>query len=463
MPKNAEGFVVGPQTSILFPPLGLEYLAASIEDISDVKILDNRIKSVDLNVIDKTIVDYKPNYVGISCDFSAQIYHALKIARLAKNHDIKTVIGGWHPTLIPDEVLENSSVDIVVRGEGEATFRELVQNDSPKGVAGVSFKQDGKTLHNPERELLDLHCIQPPSRKYRDPVANESYKFFGFPVDAIEMNRGCPYECNFCCIHHFYRHMYRSRRVLDVVKELHSKEVRNRARIVYFVDDNFVVNLKRVEKLCDAIIKTGLQKIFMTQARVDTIVNHPEVFKKMADAGFLFLFLGFESFSDRTLEKMNKRIRFDQIKEAIKILHNLGYIIQGNVILGADLEDTKQDLESTIQIANSIDVDMLTYSLLTPFPGTELMDQVNENDLLITNDWRNFNWFAPTMKYANLTSEELMAYLEKAYKETKFFEHPLWRINRLLKTRGLRFYLSRLGGVNLVKMAGQIVKDWYEN
>ena len=459
MPKYAEGFTVGPQTSIMFPPLGLEYLAASIEDISGVKILDNRIKTVDLNVIDKTIVDYKPSYVGISCDFSMQIYHTWEIARVAKNRDVKTVIGGWHPTLIPDEVLENPSVDIVVRGEGEATFRELVQKDSPKGVAGVSYKQDGKIIHNPERELLDLDCIRPPTRKYRDPVAKESYKFFGFPVDAIEMNRGCPYKCNFCCIHHFYRHTYRSRRVLDVVKELHSKEVNNRAKIVYFVDDNFVVNLKRVERLCDAIIKTGLQKFFMTQARVDTIVNNPEIFKKMADAGFLFLFLGFESFSDRTLEKMNKRIKFDQIKDAIKILLDLGYIIQGNVILGADLEDTKQDLESTIQIANSMDVDMLTYSLLTPFPGTELMDHVKENGLLISNDWRNFNWFAPTMKYTNLTSEELMFYLEKAYKEIKFFRHPLWRINRLLKTRGSRFYLSRLSGVNLLKMGGQAMRN----
>ncbi|MFX0101688.1 MAG: B12-binding domain-containing radical SAM protein [Candidatus Hodarchaeota archaeon] len=463
MPKYADGYAVGPQTSILFPPLGLEYVAASIDDISEVKILDNRIKSIDLNVIEETIKKFKPDYVGISCNLSSQIYNAANIARVAKNHGATTVVGGWHPTLVPDEVLNDPFIDIIVRGEGEATFRELVQNNSPKGIKGVSYKQDGKITSNPDRELLDLKYIKPPTRKYRTPEANENYKFFGFPVDAIEVNRGCPYKCTFCCIHHFYKHTYRSRNNVDVIKELLSKEINKMASIVYIIDDNFVVNRKRVESLCDAIIKTGVRKFFMTQARVDTIVNHPETFKKMADAGFLFLFLGLESFSDRTLEKLNKRIKFDQIKSAINILHDLGYIIQGNVILGADLECTRQDIESTIQIAKSMDVDMLTYSLLTPFPGTALMDHVKENDLLISNDWRKYNWFSPTIKYQNLSSEDLEHYLKKAYEETNYFKYPLWRMNRLLKARGTRFYLSRLKGVPLLKLGGQFLKNLYDH
>ena len=100
--------------------------------------------------------------------------------------------------------------------------------------------------------------------------------------------------------------------------------------------------------------------------------------------------------------------------------------------MGANLDDTEQDLESTIEIAKSLDLDMPTFSLLTPYPRTELMEEVQKKDLLLTKDWRKFDWFTPTIKYQHLTTEQLREYLDKAYNEVPFFSNPLSRFNHIL-------------------------------
>ena len=458
-PKYSDFYSHGPQESIIIPPLGLECIAANIMDIANVRIIDNRLYSVSLKVIDKTIKQFQPDYVGISCNYSSQIYIAGRIASIAKSHGSLTVLGGWHPTLAPVETLNLNSVDIVVRAEGENTFRELIQNKSPIGIPGLSYKQDGKQIHNPDRKLMDLNHIRSPVRHFRSVEAKRTYNFFGFPVDCIETSRGCPYTCNFCCIHHFYENSYRSRKIQHIIKELKSNEIKNRACIIFIVDDNFFVDRKFVMALCDAIINKGIKKYFMAQIRVDTIVKYPEVLKKMADAGFIYLFLGLESFSDRTLEKLNKRLKFKQIKSALRILHDLGYFIQGNIIIGATLEDTKQDIESTIEIAKNLDIHLLSYSLLTPFPGTKLMEEVINDDLLLSKDWNDFNWSVPVIKYAHLSSDDLSYYLSKAYKETSSLKKPFRGIRMLFLKRGMKFHISRISPVDIFKLISRMIKN----
>ncbi len=458
-PSYSNVYRWGPQTDIITPPLGLEYIAAYIKEIADVRIIDDRLEKVNLKIIEKAIEEFQPDYVGISWNFSSQIDITRRIARIAKAHGCRTVVGGWHPTLVPNEALELHSIDIVVRGEGEITFRELIQNNSPIGISGLSYKQDGKQIHNPDRELMNLKHIRPPARHFRSVSAKKTYNFFGIPVDCIETSRGCPYSCNFCCIHHFYRKKYRQHAIRDIIKELHSSEIRNRAFLIYIIDDNFAVDPKFVMELCDAIIQSNINKYFMTQVRVDMIVNHPEVFEKMAEAGFIYLFLGLESFSDGTLEKLNKQIKFKQIKSALNILHDFGFIVHGNIILGANLEDTRQDLESTIEIAKNMDVDLLTYSLLTPFPGTKLWEQVLSEDLFLTRDWHEFTWSHPVIKYPHLSADDLRYYLSKAYKETMSFHRPWQGLRRLVKTRGLKFNLLRINPIDIFKIFFQMMHN----
>lgn len=458
-PDNPNVYKHGPQASIVYPPLGLEYIAANIDDIADVRIIDRRTKSLNLNVFGKIIEQFQPDYVGISVNYSSQIYVSHRIASIAKNYGSRTVVGGWHPTLVPSETLEFKSFDIVVRGEGEITMRELIQSDSPIGVAGLSYKRNGKQIHNPDRELMDLKHIQSPNRQFRSASAKKTYNFFGFPVDSIETGRGCPFTCNFCCIPYFYKKTYRRRANQDIINELQSFEIKKRSSFVFIVDDNFIVDRISVVELCDAIIRNSIKKYFITQVRVDTIVKYPKIFEKMADAGFFYLFLGLESFSDQTLEKLNKRIKFRQIKLAIKILHDLGYIIQGNIILGANIEDTKQDLESTIEIAKSLEIDVPTFSLMTPFPGTKLMEQALKEDLLLTKDWKDYNWSVPVLKYQNLSSDDLSYYLTKANEELLSFKKAMSGIKRFIRSRGLSYHTSRISPVDIFNVIFQILKN----
>lgn len=443
----------------MFSPLGLEYIAAYIKDIADVRILDNRIKTVNFGAIEKTIEEFQPHYTGISCNFTAQINIAQRIAGIAKKHGSQTILGGWHPTLVPNDTLNYPSVDIVIRGEGELTFRELIQNNNPTGIPGLSYKRNQKQIHNPDRELMDLKHIRFPDRCLRSAAAQKTYKYFGFSVECIETTRGCPYSCNFCCIHHFYRHTYRKRRIEHVMEEIYSKEIRNRASHIFIIDDNFVVDQNFVVDLCHSILQAGIRKYFMAQARVDMVVHHPDVFKKMADAGFVYLFLGLESFSDRILKKLNKRLKFQEIKSAMKILHDYGFIIQGNIIIGADLEDTKKDLESLVDIAKNLDIDIASFSLLTPLPGTKLMEQMMKENLLISKDWRDFNLSIPVIKYPYLSSEDLLYYLAKAYKETMTFKRARSGVTRLIKRRGVKFHISRMGPLELIKVTAEIMRD----
>jgi len=453
-PDYPKDYNFGPKNAILFPPLGLECIAANILDLAEVKIFDYRI--FNKTELIKEFERFQPDYVGISCNFSIQIYHVNSIAKLAKDFNAKTIIGGHHPTLVPEETLKSPWIDIVVRSEGEQVFRELIQKNSPIGIRGVSYKNDHKIIHNPDQELCDFNKINPPARNLRSEKIRKRYHFFGLPADLMESSRGCPFKCKFCTVHHFYKKKYRIKSPSNIIKEL--REISKYSRYVYFIDDNFMVYPKHILNVCNAIIKDHLNMFFMTTARIDMVNRHPEIFEKMAKAGFIFLFLGIENYSNRTLKSLNKQFRFQEIKKGIKILHDLGFLLQGNVILGANYNDTIEDIESTIEITKSLELDLPTFSLLVPYPLTEIRKEVEQKNLLLDRNWKDYNWFTPLIKYENISSEQLQDLLKKAYSENRFFSNPIKTIKKLLIPRGPKFLLERVVNYRFLKTAIPSIK-----
>lgn len=446
-PNFPRDYRYGPKDAIIFPPLGLECIAANILDIAETRIFDGRISNIDK--LKCELENFKPDYVGISCNFSTQIYHVNYLAKLAKSYGAKTIIGGWHPTMVPEETGKFPWNDIIIRSEGEITFRELIENDSPVGVKGITYKNNGKIIHNPIRELGNFNEIPPPVRHLRDPKARSRYNFFGIPADIMETSRGCPFSCKFCAVHKFYQQKYRTKTTKNIIKEL--RTIKEYCRYVYIIDDNFMVYPKHITNLCDAVIRDHLDMFFMTTARVDMVTKHPEIFQKMAKAGFFFLFMGLEGFSNKTLENLNKKFKFDQIKSAVKILHDLGFLIQGNVILGANFDDTDKDLEATIQMMKHLEIDLPTYSLLVPYPKTELRAEVIKKNMLMDCNWKDYTWFNPLVKYPNLTPKQLNYYINRAYSETKFLNNPAKILMRTLQARGSGFFLSRIARYGFIK------------
>jgi radical SAM superfamily enzyme YgiQ (UPF0313 family) len=423
------------------PALGLESLAANIIDLVDVKIIDAKVRKLNIEQIMAEIDKYKPELVGISCCFTIGINFALKIAKKSKERGYITVLGGWHPTFEYREVLKNSYVDIVVRGEGEITFRDIIKNKDLDDIAGISYRKNESMVNNPDRPLKkDLNQLPLPVRKLRH---NKSYHhIFQMPIDVIETSRGCPYSCSFCNIHLFYRGTYRTKNTDRVIQELKIISNQKVFKNVLIVDDNFTANMKRVEEICDKIIREGINLDLICQSRVDVIKNNPDIVQKMSEAGFWLFFLGIESFNPKSLNGIQKRVQFRDIVEAIKILHENDILIIGSMLVGSSLDEEEKDIDLMIKIVRKLGIDFPIYSIMTPLPGTKFREILINKGFLLSQDWSKYNFTTAVNRLNTLSKEKLEELLSKAYYYGYFNRGWKDTLIRLYKQKGIKFLLN---------------------
>ena len=423
------------------PALGLEYIAASILDLVEVKIINGKVRNLNLKEIMKEIKEFRPDIVGISCCYTIGINFALKIAKESKKCGYSIVLGGWHPSFTPSELLKYPFVDVIVRGEGEITFRELIKNKDLKEIKGISYKNNGTILDNSDRPLInDLNKLPFPALELRN---NKSYfQFFQMPIDVIETSRGCPFKCTFCNIHLFYRGIYRVKSAERVIQELKIISSQKTHKNVLIVDDNFTANMKRVEEICDRIIKEGIQLDLTCQSRIDVIKKNPNVIKKMSKAGFWCFFLGIESFNQKSLNGIQKKVQLKEIIEAIKILHDNDIVIIGSLLVGSSLDEEEEDIELTIKVVKKLGIDFPLYSVMTPLPGTKFRDILIENDYLLSYNWSEYNFTTAVNRLNKLSKEKLEQLLSKAYYYGYFKRGWKDTFMRLYKKKGIRLLLN---------------------
>lgn len=423
------------------PALGLEYIAANILDLVKVKIIDAKVRNLDLKQIMEEINEFRPDIVGISCCFTIGINFALKIAKESKNQGFSVVLGGWHPSFTYSEVIKYSFVDVIVRGEGEITFREIVKNKNLNEIKGISFKDNGNIVNNPDRPLIrDLNKLPFPARKLRN---NRAYfQIFQMPIDVIETSRGCPFNCTFCNIHLFYRGTYRTKSTERVIQELKIISSQNTRKNVLIVDDNFTANMKRVEEICDIIIEEGIKLDLICQSRIDVIKKNPNVIKKMSKAGFWLFFLGIESFNQKSLNEMEKKVQFRDIVEAIRILHGNDIIIIGSLLIGSSLNEEEKDTDLMIKMVKKLGVDFPLYSIMTPLPGTKFRDILIEKDYLLSSNWGEYNFTTAVNRLDKLSKDKLEQLLSKAYFYAYFNRGWKDTFIRLIKKKGLQFLFN---------------------
>ncbi|MFX1451384.1 MAG: B12-binding domain-containing radical SAM protein [Promethearchaeota archaeon] len=432
------------------PALGLESIAANILDLTQVKIIDGKVRNLSPMEIIKEIHEFGPDIVGISCCFTIGIDFALKIAQESKKLGYITILGGWHPSFLPSEILKFPFVDIIVRGEGELTFRELVKNENLEDIKGISYKDNGNIVNSPDRPLIkDLNKLPLPVRKLRS--NNAYYQIFQMPLDAIETSRGCPYKCTFCNIHLFYRGSYRIKNVNRVIQELKIISNQKIRKNVLIVDDNFTVNMKRVEEICDKIIEEGIKLDLICQSRIDVIKHNPNIIKKMSQAGFWLFFLGIESFNQKSLNDIQKRVYFRDIVEAINILHQNDIIIIGSLLIGSNLDEEEKDIDLMIKIVKKLKIDFPIYSIMTPLPGTKFRDILIEKDYLLSQEWSKYNFTTAVNRLNKLSKEKLENLLVKAYYYGYFNRGWKDTLMRLYKKKGFRFLLNSSKLFSLIK------------
>lgn len=368
------------------PPLGLECLAAPlIGEGMKVSILDLDIRPDEAGRHDlqNAIQGLYPQIVGVTA-MSHSFQSAQQVCSISKKiHPAAlTVLGGIHPTVRADEILKKQSdIDVCVRGEGEATFRELIgcfiNGKAFSGIKGISFRNNGMIIHNTDRDLVrNLSDLPAPAHFLSD---HETYR-----TRSVSSSRGCYHNCTFCSIQAQYHRTVRTRNVSGILEELKALINRGAERIM-FTDDNFTFSLKRVREICDRIKRLGLDRSadFYAEGRIDDICRNPIMASLLSNAGFRGLYIGAESGSAEILEYYRK----DSCPE--DIIKGVAYCIEQNLtpVLNFILfgpRDTIATMRETISLARQafeMGAEIVYAETLNPYPGTPIQEALEKDGL----------------------------------------------------------------------------------
>jgi len=382
----------------------------------DVRVFDlNRRRRNVRKAVDKILDDFKPDVLGMS-SMTFQYDSARAIAWRAKQRrpDIVTVLGGYHASMMYREIAESwdaQLLDWMVRGEGDFTIAEIIEvlqgRRDPSSVAGASYRDGDKYIHNDHRSLQALDELNIPARNKRAYVG--AHLAF-WPADVMETSRGCTLACNFCSINTMYGKTHRFFPVQYVLDDLQQMS-RGFAKEVFCADDNMTNDLDRLEELCDAMIvnrkKLWIDISITTQATCAGIAKSQRLVDKMAKAGFVKVFLGIENVSSKTLVDIKKGDIVELTRTAVRRCHEAGLIVVGGCITGFPHDNVKE-IRENFEFFKSIGVEHTIPQIITPYPGTGSREVALKGGY-ITNkdDLRWYNGYWANVRTDHLSAEEL--------------------------------------------------------
>ena len=422
-------------------PMGLAFIAAYLDERGfDVEVLDSQVMDITHNLLRDKLSKNDYLLVGIAA-VTSTFYNACAIADMIKkiNPNIKTVVGGVHPSVLPSESLRNKNIDIVVRGEGEHIIYELanaiIEKKGLDGVKGISYKKNMKIAHNPDAGLInDLDTIPMPARhlfpmKEYKPQPDMVYRQ---PSFSMITSRGCPGRCIFCSARSVSGRGYRFNSAKRVIEEVELLIDRYGARQIIFWDDTFVANKKRINEICDEMIKRGINKkiVWFCESRVNQV--DPILLKKMYKAGCRVISYGFETASQKSLDLIKKDIDIQQVEKVAKWTKKAKIECRATFMLGIPSE-TRKDALNTIRFAKRLGIDRAKFTIMTPYPGTEFYNSV-KNEL--KSNWQEYNTlsgytkFNPVYSPKGISPKELKNLQKRATRE--FYLRPI-QIYRLIK------------------------------
>lgn len=385
-------------------PIGLEYIAAYIEDaVEDIHIVD---MEMDRRSFHDLLNLYRPDLVCITMS-ATEHNEGLRLAKIAKESGASTLVGGYHPTGVPDLMLSYPQIDMVVRGEGELTVRELVEKGHPEDVLGVSYRKDGRIIHNEHRPvILDLDSLPFPARHLRQYLYKTSDRNTDY--DVLTMSRGCRNPCIFCCEPSMSQRRLRCRSPENVMKEiLEIVEGRDgRSVNIMFSDPNFVGYPERVSRLCDLLIERNLKVKFHAILRPNIIATYPELVKKMCEAGILWYEMGIESPNLKDLKQTKKGISTKIHREAVRNIRENGGSAGGTFVIGLP-DQTEEEIRRFPVYAREIGLMAAAFGIATPFPGTEFYEDLDRQGLIFETNWDNFDEMHSVYRTKHVSNEKV--------------------------------------------------------
>ncbi len=428
-------------------PVGLLAVAAVLErEGYEVSIINADAERLTLDETVLRVAEEKPDYVGSTCmtatvDVAYKFYSELK----KQLPEVKVIVGGPHVSSLPKATLEESrDIDIVVKGEGDDTTAELMEairnNRCLSTVKGIVFRKNGEIFETQDRGLIeDLGRLPLPSYHllkhdlYRSYMWNHWVSGHRKPIGAIFTARGCFGKCSFCAAKVIFGHGIRYFPLERVKKEIDLLVNKYKVKILYFQDDTFTANRKRVNEICDYLIEKGYNKKLEIDVSSRADISHYPTLLKMRKAGIRWIFFGVESGNQKILDGMCKNISIKQVREAFKRANKAGLYVGGNFIIGS-VGETYETVMDTINLARELKQDYASFTVAIPFPGTKLYQHCVDRGTRFPS-WNDFGSVnsPPIPLNDALDAEELMKL--RGIATNKFFKRPKYLLRMLLRFR----------------------------
>jgi len=383
---------------------------------------------VDWRGLEKHIASSNPDIVASSSLSTCNTYAVVRTLETAKkvNPDILTVTGGQHFTATAEDSLcAYYEIDVIVRGEGEETLAELVANRDKKAtfsqIKGISFRHQGKVVHNPQRPLIEnLENLPFPGYHLVKDIVHK-YHFAAMagrdaPYALVEGSRGCPCECTFCTQWRHWQGKWRLKSPKRIADEIEFCYRNFGSRFVWLTDDNFGAG-SRANDLAEEIIKRGITEdvTWFVQSRCDDIVRNKEALPKLRKSGLNWVLLGVENSEPSTLQTFKKGIRPQDAQKAVKLLKENDIFAHAMFIIG-ERKDTAQSIARLREFANQLDPDFALFAVLTPFPGTQVFEEAQRNGWIEDDNWSHYDMIHATMPTETLSVKQVQEELYKCYR-----------------------------------------------
>lgn len=452
---NREGRCQQPVKDLIvlppLPPIELMYLAAIAKNAGyECKIKDYSVNNESLDDFARDLTDFNPDYLLINAA-TPTLDGDLSVCCVAKDikPDIVTIATGAYFLLFDMEVLEkNFCLDLIIKGEPEFTFKEIIEGKSYEDILGLTYRIDGAVKSNARRPFVEnLDEIPFPARDILD------NKIFRRPDNnkvqtIIKVSRGCPFHCFFCLATPVSGAKVRLRSAKNIVAEIRECVEKYKIKNFIFWSDVFDFNRDWVVILCQEIIDSGLKITWSSNSRADLIDQ--ELANLMYKSGCRLVSMGVESGSQEILDKMGKNLTLDQVRKAVKIFKKAKIKLYNYFVIGLPWEDEKH-IEETIKFAIELDSDFVSFYTATALPGSRFYKYIQESDLGDLNDKETYKnaYYYPSVATHNLSKDRIMELHKSAMK--RFYVRPSYIFKKMLGIRSFaEFKNYTVAGLSLL-------------
>jgi len=437
----------------VIPALGLLYLAAVAERAGHEAAIVDCARGLPVTAVDDGVRAFEPDLVGFTATTPTFTSAAAAARRVRDLRPAATlVVGGPHPSVMPEHALREGPFDIAVIGEGDATFAELLAHlstGSPASldeVAGLAFLRDGSFVRTAPRPLIeDLDDLPLPARHLLPPLAAYSptpASYRHLPLAHVMTSRGCPSRCTFCD-RGVFGESFRGRSPEAVLAEVDDVVGRYGAAEIRFFDDTFTLDRRRVEAICDGLRRRRPPVPWTCLTRVSCVDE--DLMRSMRSAGCWQVLFGLESGDDDVLKSLHKGATVEQNRRAVLQAAAAGLRVRADFIVGTPAE-TPESLERTMAFAKSLPIDFAHFNKFVPFPGTEIYQRLAADGFSWDFSERSSTLDHSAMVYVPpaLNEADYRRFLDTAYR--RFYLRPGFLVRRLLAMRTWTEFWGHLKG-----------------